>query len=83
MAVDDAGVDVMGDEPIWQGDKVIGWVTSGGYAHNASRSVALGYVPANLAMRDVPVNIEILGDLRPTVILTQPLFDPEGSRMRS
>ncbi len=82
MTVEDAGVDVMGDEPIWQGDKVIGWVTSGGYAHHAGRSVALGYVPADLVTPEIPLAVEILGDLRPAIVLAEPLFDPQGNRMR-
>ena len=41
--------DVIGDEPIWHGGEVVGWVTSGGYAHYSAASLALGYVPAALA----------------------------------
>ena len=37
--------DVLGDEPIWYEGAVRGWVTSGGYAHHAQASVAMGYVP--------------------------------------
>ena len=32
--------DVIGDEPIWFGGEVRGWVTSGGYAHGSKASVA-------------------------------------------
>ena len=41
--------DVIGDEPIWHDGAVVGWVTSGGYAHHSKVSLALGYVPAGLA----------------------------------
>ena len=44
-----AGVDVIGDEPVSYDGEVVGWVTSGGYAHHSETSVALGYVPADLA----------------------------------
>ncbi len=33
FVVDASTADVLGDEPIWHGGKVVGWVTSGGYAH--------------------------------------------------
>ena len=36
--------DAIGDEPIWHGGKVVGWVTSGGYGHSVGKSIALGYV---------------------------------------
>src|SRR5690606_10096195 len=49
FVVDADEADVVGDEAIWHDGKVVGWVTSGGYAHWVDRSVALGYVPAGLA----------------------------------
>jgi dimethylglycine dehydrogenase len=75
--------DVLGDEPIWYDNEVVGWVTSGGYAHHSGQSVALGYIPAELAARSDGWHIEVLGVMRSAVMLTQPLFDPMGDRMRS
>ena len=75
--------DVIGDEPIWRGDKVVGWVTSGGYAHYSRASVALGYVPAELVdAATTGFEIEIIGVRRPACLQLEPLFDPAGRRMR-
>ena len=65
--------------------RVVGWVTSGGFAHGARVSMAQGYVPADLSERDQEglFQIEILGHRRPARISVQPPFDPEGLRMRS
>ena len=46
--------DVIGDEPIWHDGAVVGWVTSGAYGHHVEESIALGYVPAELATPDGP-----------------------------
>jgi dimethylglycine dehydrogenase len=75
--------DVIGDEPIWFDDKVCGWVTSGGYAHGSRVSVALGYVPKELAEQDGPWTVEILGRRRPARLQRTPLFDPRGQRLRA
>ena len=66
------------------GWRVIGWVTSGGYAHHVKLSMAQGYVPAALAGEtgDGFFEIEILGHRRPARILAEPPFDPAGARMR-
>src|SRR5262249_8675147 len=48
----DHPADVFGDEPIWHDGEVIGWVTSGGYGHSVGQSIALGYVPTELATPD-------------------------------
>jgi dimethylglycine dehydrogenase len=61
---------------------VIGWVTSGGYAHTAATSIALGYVPKELATESDGFEIEIIGDRRKASRLSDPLFDPKGERMR-
>ncbi|MBV8649894.1 MAG: GcvT family protein [Alphaproteobacteria bacterium] len=85
MVVDAADADVLGDEPIWHDGKVVGWVTSGGYGHFVGESLAQGYIPRALAgdlARDA-FEIEIIGDRRRARIVTAPLFDPEGARMRS
>jgi dimethylglycine dehydrogenase len=84
FAVDATDADVLGDEPIWHGGKVIGWVTSGGYGHCVDRSLAQGYVPVALATDSGSgaFEIEILGDRRPASILVDPPFDPTGARMR-
>ena len=75
--------DVIGDEPVWHHDKVVGWITSGGYAHNSEASVALGYIPTGLLSPDTTgFEIEIIGVRRPARLQLEPLFDPSGSRMR-
>jgi len=85
MVVDAADADVLGDEPIWHEGKVVGWVTSGGYAHFVDKSLAQGYVPKELAGELGPgeFEIEIIGERRGATIVPEPLFDPEGKRMRS
>ena len=81
VAVD--GADVMGDEPIWHDGEVVGWATSGGYAHWSRASCALGYVPTDLVGADDGFEIEVVGVRRAATRLTEPLFDPTGARMRS
>ena len=83
MVVDAVDADAVGDEPVWHGGEVVGWVTSGGYAHTVGCSVALGYVPSELADPRQPFEIEILGNRRRATLQPAPLFDPQGNRMRS
>jgi dimethylglycine dehydrogenase len=63
---------------------VVGWVTSGGYAHYVEKSLAQGYVPRELAGDEGAglFEIEILGVWRKARINVEPLFDPSGARMR-
>ncbi|MEW6634965.1 MAG: FAD-dependent oxidoreductase [Pseudomonadota bacterium] len=81
--VDATDADVIGDEAIWHGGVVRGWVTSGGYAHNSGTSVAMGYVPKEIADRPDGFEIEILGKRHAARIQSAPLFDANFERMRA
>lgn len=80
--VDALDADAVADEPIWLDDDIVGFVTSGGYAHYAGKSVAIGFLPADAIRPDLQVEIEILGERRPARLLSDVLFDPSGERMR-
>ena len=82
FVVEACDADVWADEPIFAGDDVVGFVTSGGYAHWSERSVALGFVPVELARDGAELTIEILGERRPAKLVREPLLDPRGERMR-
>ncbi len=85
FVVDARDADVIGgDEPIRKDGEVVGWVTSGGYAHASGVSVAMGYVPRELAGgEDSGWQVELLGELLDARPQRQPpLFDPDGARMR-
>ena len=79
--VDAGDADVAGYEPIWRDGKVVGFVTSGGYAHHSRKSVAFGFLPVELAGEGVEVEIEILGEMRSAVSFSAPLFDADRSRV--
>ena len=86
LRIDVDGADALGDEPIWHDGEVVGWVTSGGYAHWSEASCALGYLPSTLAdaaTRSGGFEVEVLGVRRAATRLNQPLFDPSGARLRS
>ena len=82
FVVEAKDADVIRDEPIWCGEKVTGGVTSGGFAHNTEVSVAMGYVPKEIADEENGWSIEILGERFPATLQSKPLFDPKGENMR-
>jgi len=83
LVIDDDGVDVMGNEPVWHNDEVVGWITSGGYAHFVEKSLAIGYIPAELAVEGASgFEVEVLGVRRPAELSLEPPLDPKALRMR-
>ncbi|HSF93963.1 MAG TPA: FAD-dependent oxidoreductase, partial [Thermohalobaculum sp.] len=82
FVVEARDADVVAYEPIFIGEDVVGFCTSGGYAHYSRKSVALGFLPADLATEGREVEIEILGERRKARLVTTPLVDADGARMR-
>jgi dimethylglycine dehydrogenase len=80
--VDAMDADVNGYEPVWIGEEVRGFCTSGGYSHHAGKSIALALIPAEAAQAGLEAEIEILGHKRAARMLTEALFDVDGARMR-
>ncbi|AHM04975.1 Sarcosine dehydrogenase [Roseibacterium elongatum DSM 19469] len=82
FVVEALDADVVAYEPIWLEGAVVGFCTSGGYSHHAGVSVALGFLPRDRVAEGLTVEIEILGEMRPARLVTTPLFDADGARMR-
>ena len=83
LTVDAKDADAIGDEPIWHDDKVVGWVTSGGYGHTVGKSIALGYVDKAVSDETSGFAVELLGERRAAVRHDGALVDPQGLRMRA
>ena len=65
---------------IWQGARAVGIVTSGAYGHRTGKVLALAYLRDPTAREDLYVSI--LGQKRAAMILDQPPFDPDNSRLK-
>jgi len=83
MTVETEDIDVSNDEAILKDGECVGYVTSGGYAHTIGRSMAMGYVPIELAKADTSLEVEINGEMYPARVVDKPLYDPDGEKMRS
>ncbi len=82
MEVADADTEVVGYESIMHDGAAVGYVTSGAYGHCIDRSLAAGYVPAALARDGARFQIDIFGELRTATVRLEPLYDPQGLRLR-
>ena len=83
MEVADADAEVVGYESIMKEGAAVGYVTSGAYGHCLDRSLAAGYVPAELAREGARFEIDVLGEMRAATVHLEALYDPQGLRLRS
>lgn len=75
-------------EPIFVGDKIVGYLSSGGYGHTLGAAVGLGYVPCRPGAPDEEILaqkflIEIAGRRVAATASLKPMYDPSNARIRA
>jgi dimethylglycine dehydrogenase len=78
---DDA--DPWGYNPIFNGEEIVGMTSSGGYGHRTDKSIALGYVPTDMAAPGTRLEVEVLGKKLAAEVVAMPLYDPKNERMKA
>ena len=83
LEVSAEGADASGYEPIWSNDKMVGFVTSGGYGHTMKKSYAMALVDTELANEGTDLTVHIVGVERKAKVIAPSPYDPSGKAMRA
>ncbi len=81
FGVDDA--DVLGNNPIYDGETIVGRATGGGYGWRINKSLALAMVHPSKAEPGLQLQIDILGNRYDCVVLEESPYDPANDKLRS
>lgn len=73
----------IGNEPVRSGDKVVGWITTGGYGYSVGKSISYAYLPMEYTKIGTRLDVEIIGERIDAVIEREPLWDPKGERIKA
>ena len=79
----DAPVDAVPLSTVFQDDRPVGLVTSGGYGHRTGQSIALAVIDRDAAAAGTALEVEIVGVRRPAVVSGAALYDPENARLKA
>ena len=82
LEVDADDADASGYEPIWSGEKRVGFVTSGGYGHTVGKSLAMALVDRDHAAEGSELSVHIVGMERAARVIPPSPYDPAGKVMR-
>jgi 4-methylaminobutanoate oxidase (formaldehyde-forming) len=83
LVLDDPRSVCLANEPVRVDGEIVGRVTSGGYGFAVERSIAYAYLPPAKAALGTRGEVEVFGDWIGFEIAREPLWDPEGSRIRA
>ncbi|MDP6947952.1 MAG: FAD-dependent oxidoreductase [Arenicellales bacterium] len=81
--VDAKDADPMGNEPVLDGEKIIGITTSGGYGHAVQKSLAFAYVNSGYESAGTTFDVRILGERRKATVLAEAAWDPANERLKN
>ncbi|MFI9810486.1 FAD-dependent oxidoreductase [Streptomyces sp. NPDC052301] len=82
LTIDDPRSVVMGKEPVYDGKRAVGYVTSAAYGYTIGKGIAYAWLPAELAVPGTTVHIGYFDQRVEAVVAEEPLFDPTMSRLR-
>ena len=76
MTLDDPEAVVLGKEPILDGERVLGYVTSSNRGYSVGKHIAYGYLPVRNAAPGTGVEIEYFGERLAATVTAEPLLPP-------
>ena len=82
MTLDAPNAVVMGKEPIMDGNRVLGYVTSANYGHSIGRGIVYGYLPMSHTEVGTSVDVLYFGERLQATVAKEPLYDPRGEKMK-
>ena len=83
MVMDNPVDVVMGSEPVMSGDRLLGYVTSADFGYTVGKAIAYAYLPFAYSDPGTKVDIVYFNERYPATVSSEPLYDPEGIKMRS
>ena len=83
LVLDDPRSVALGNEPVRVEGRIVGRVTTGGYGFAVERSIAYAYLPPDGAAIGTRGEIDIFGEWVGFQVVREPMWDPEGSRIKS
>ncbi len=79
----DSRVIAIGNEPVYDGERVVSCVTSGGYGFTVGESIAYAYLPVALVAPGTALAVTVDGERIPAAVQREPRYDPTNSRIKA
>ena len=75
--------DALGNNPIFDGEELVGRATGGGYGFRVGKSLALAMVRPALAGIGTRLSMDILGALHEVTVIPESPYDPDNEKLRA
>lgn len=75
--------DVLGNNPIYHNDKIVGRATGGEFGFRLNKSMALAMVKPDIGHVGQKLKVDILGTMHDVTIMNESPYDPENKLLRA
>jgi len=83
LRIESQGASALAHESVYHDGKLVGRVTSGGFAHTLKHDVALALLPVGLCALGTELEVPILAEMRKARVIADSPYDPKSLRGRS
>ncbi len=83
LVLDDSSVVGLGGEPLLDGERVLGRVTSAGYGYTIRQSIAYGYLPMEYTTPGTRIQVQLFGERYDATVMKEPLYDPKNEKVKA
>jgi len=83
LILDDPGAIALGGEPLLDGERILGHVTSGGYGYTVRQSIAYGYLPVEYTTPGTQIEVQLFGIRHQATVTKEPLYDAKNEKIKA
>jgi dimethylglycine dehydrogenase len=81
--LDEGDADCLGNEPTYDGGRIMGITTSGTWAHSVGRSILFAYVDPEFEAPGSTFEVDVMNRRRTATVLAEAVWDPKSERLRA
>ncbi len=82
LILDEESAIALGGEPLLDGERVIGRVTSAGYGYTIRKSIAYSYLPSAYTTAGTRLTVQLFGEHYGATVMKEPLYDPKNEKIK-
>ncbi len=82
LSIEAGDADCVGGEAVYQGDRAVGLVSSGGYGYTTGAGHAFAWLSPEDAVPGTRLAVEVVGERCAARVLAEPAYDPKNERLR-
>ncbi|TMF46430.1 MAG: FAD-dependent oxidoreductase [Chloroflexi bacterium] len=83
LVLDDPAAVGLGGEPLLDGERVLGHITSAGYGYTVRQSIVYGYLPMEYAVAGTRIEVQLFGVRYGATVMKEPLYDPKNEKIKA